>query len=101
MTTTVPTSVVLGDNFNPYIEKLQERQPKYDPAKHVDNSFIDSLIRPTDWAFDDQGGLKIAEISDGQALGGSLYYSTTQKALMYKDTTGKLFQLTLKELTSG
>ena len=100
MTTTVPTSITLGDKFNPYIEKLQE-SPKYDPAKHVDNSFIESLIRPTDWAYDEQGGLKIAEISDGQALNGSLYYSTTQKALMYKDTTGKLFQLTLKELTSG
>jgi hypothetical protein len=86
----------LNDQFNPYIQKLQQR--KFDPAKHLDNSFVDSLTRPTNSIYDSQGGLKIAEISDGQALSGSLYYSTTQKALTYKNAEGKLFQLAMQEI---
>jgi hypothetical protein len=90
---------LLGDQFNPYVQKLQQEN-KFDPQKHVDNSFLDSLGRPADWAYNAKGGLHIAPLSDGQALDGSLYYSTTHKALMYKGAEGKLFQLVLKEIST-
>ena len=92
-------ALLLNDQFNPYLQKMQPQ--KFDPNKHFDDSFASSLVRPTDWAYDDRGGLRIAEISDGQALNGSLYYSTTQKTLTYKNTAGKLFQLMLKEVLPG
>jgi hypothetical protein len=103
--TTVPTTTLtllsLDDRFNPYFEKLQQQPPKYDPKKHVDNSFVESLVNLPKVANGNRGELIVGEIADGQAINGSLYYSTTHNSLVYKDARGKIFQITLKELPRG
>jgi len=49
-------------------------------------------------SFSTEAGLPVASLTDSVALNNTIYYSLTQKALVFKDANGQVFVLGLIEV---
>lgn len=105
--------MILGDQFNPYTPTSEEIDESL--LKFLDSSFLESLSgtqggRGPQGGIGRQGppgpsstdlfhGLSIPTLSDFQSWLSTLYYSTDQNSLVYKDGTGSLFRIAMEAIT--
>ena len=108
-----PAPMTVGDQFNPYALTSEEIDESL--LKFLDSSFLESLSgtqggRGPQGGVGRQGppgpsstdlfhGLSIPTLSDFQSWLSTLYYSTDQNSLVYKDGTGSLFRIAMEAIT--
>tara|TARA_R110000751_G_scaffold290496_1_gene397158 strand:+ start:116 stop:424 length:309 start_codon:yes stop_codon:yes gene_type:complete len=96
--------MMLSPDFNPYggewfetiadltseVEHLSEKSEKSEAAPGYQGS---QGAQGAAGSFDSATGLPVVPITDTVAMNNTIYYSLTQKALVFKDDQGRVFAL--------